>query len=78
MSALALVIPASEEVLRELPMPPEAYGLLTLGAFFALLGVLWAFRNTAQKIRQPGGHGSHGASAAGHGAHSGEGHGGHH
>lgn len=57
-AALPLVV-ASEEVLRELPMPAEAYGFIALGFFGVLLGILWSFRNTAQKLRAPEGHGQH-------------------
>lgn len=51
MSHLLALIAAEEETLRELPMPPVAYGLLALAGFGLLLAVLWSFRGTAQKIR---------------------------
>ena len=45
--------------LRELPMPTWAYGAIALASFFALLAVLWCFRNTAAKYDKPAesGHG---------------------
>jgi hypothetical protein len=47
---------AGTEKLRELPMPPWAYGAIAFGCFVVLLGVLWSFRNTAAKYdkRDPG------------------------
>jgi hypothetical protein len=49
---------AGTEKLRELPMPPWAYGAIAFGCFVVLLGVLWSFRNTAAKYdkRDPGSH----------------------
>ena len=49
---------AGTEKLRELPMPPWAYGAIAFGCFVVLLGVLWSFRNTAAKYdkRDPGAH----------------------
>ena len=49
---------AETEKLRELPMPPWAFGVIAFGSFVALLGVLWSFRNTAAKYdkRDPGAH----------------------
>jgi len=44
------LIAAAEETTRELPMPPLAFGVLAFVAFLLLLGVLWAFRGTANKI----------------------------
>jgi hypothetical protein len=35
---------------QELPMAPLAFGVLAMVAFLVLLGVLWAFRGTANKI----------------------------
>jgi hypothetical protein len=49
-SSLANVLTAAEEHTRELPMSPYAYGGLALLGFALLLGVLWAFRGTAQKM----------------------------
>lgn len=71
MSHMLALIAAEEETLRELPMPPVAYGLLALVGFGLLLAILWSFRGTAQKIRDvgqtaadnpshaPGDHGTH-------------------
>ena len=49
---------AGTEKLRELPMPPWAYGAIAFGCFVVLLGVLWSFRNTVAKYdkRDPGAH----------------------
>jgi hypothetical protein len=44
------LIATTEETTRELPMPPLAFGVLAMVAFLLLLGVLWAFRGTANKI----------------------------
>ena len=50
------------EILRELPMPPWAFGVIAFGAFLVLLGVLWSFRNTAARHDRPAGHGdAHGS-----------------
>jgi hypothetical protein len=38
---------------RELPMPPWAYGVIAFASFLVLLGVLWTFRNTAAKYDTP-------------------------
>ena len=46
--ALAPVV--TEETLREMPMPPWAYGAIALGVILALLGVVWMFRHTAQVV----------------------------
>ena len=48
-SSLANVLVAAEEQGRELPMHPYMFGALALVLFMALLGVLWAFRGTAQR-----------------------------
>jgi len=48
-SVVPLLVRA-EEVRRELPMPPAAYGVLAFLAFLILLGVTWSFRNTAGKV----------------------------
>jgi len=63
----------AETALRELPMPPWAYGVIAFVSLLLLLVVLWTFRNTAAKYDTPGG-GGHGDSpgspgAADHGAH---------
>ncbi len=38
---------------NELPMPHIFYGIIAICVFLALLGVLWAFRNTAYRYSQP-------------------------
>jgi hypothetical protein len=48
----ALVAAQGVEEQRELPMPPWAFGLLALGAFFVLFLVTWAFRSAASKQGQ--------------------------
>jgi heme/copper-type cytochrome/quinol oxidase subunit 2 len=60
MSSLASLpaLAAAEEHLRELPIPPWAFGAISIGVFVALLGVLWSFRNTAAKTGQHD-HGAH-------------------
>ena len=60
MSMSLSLVTAAEEQTRELPMSPYAFGIIAFVSFLVLLGVLWAFRGTAQKI------------AAGHGPHGGE------
>ncbi len=40
----------AEEALRQLPMPPIAFAAIAFGLFLAGLGVLWSFRNTANKV----------------------------
>jgi len=49
-SSLSHLFAATEEQTRELPMSPYAFGGLAMLGFLALLGVLWAFRGTAQKV----------------------------
>jgi hypothetical protein len=49
-SSLSNLVAATEEHTRELPMHPYAFGGLAMVAFLVLLGVLWGFRGTAQKI----------------------------
>jgi len=39
--------------LRELPMSPYAYWAVSFASFLLLLGLLWAFRNTAAKYDPP-------------------------
>lgn len=48
--SLSVVTLATAEQLRELPMPSWAYGALFFLGFLILLGVLWSFRHTANKI----------------------------
>ena len=57
MSAAASLATAESSV-RELPMPPWAFGVMAFGSFVALLGVLWSFRNTAARHdrHDPGAH----------------------
>jgi hypothetical protein len=60
MSSLPTLIAAAEETHRELPMPPIVFGGLAFAGFLILLGVLWFFRGTAQKIAAgPGTPGAH-------------------
>ncbi|HEV7195655.1 MAG TPA: hypothetical protein VGN19_06925 [Pedococcus sp.] len=70
-SSYSHLFAASEEPLRALPMPPLAFGALAFLGFMAMLGVLWFFRGTAQKIALGVGHGhdAHGTGAAGHDNH---------
>lgn len=58
-SSLANLLAATEEHTRELPMPPIAFGAVAFLAFLALLGVLWAFRGTANKLAGPRPHQQH-------------------
>ncbi len=51
-SALVLLTGAAEEAAEhhnELPMPAEAFGLLTLGGFAFLLLVTWAFKSVGTR-----------------------------
>ena len=41
----------SGHALTELPLEPVWYGVIALGAFLALLALLWSFRNTLQLDR---------------------------
>jgi len=43
----------AETVVRELPMPAWAFGVIAFGCFLVLLGVLWSFRNTAARYDKP-------------------------
>ena len=65
-SSLSNLFAATEEPLRDLPMSPYAFGALAFIGFLALLGVLWGFRGTAQKLAGPADHGEHGAQHGGH------------
>lgn len=58
-SSLSNLFAAAEEPLRELPMSPYAFGAIAFIAFLALLGVLWGFRGTAQKLAAGSHHGEH-------------------
>jgi hypothetical protein len=48
-TTLATVAAAGEEHLRELPIPPVAFGLLGLAAFGLLLLVTFAFRSVGTR-----------------------------
>jgi len=63
MSTTTALATAETEKLRELPMPPWAFGVIAFGCFVVLLGVLWSFRNTAARHDRPAGvgHGDHGS-----------------
>ncbi len=54
-SALPVLVTAAvlaeEEERRQLPMPAPLYGILFLLGFALLLGLTWAFRGTAYKVR---------------------------
>lgn len=53
MSSVVTLAAAGNETVRELPLPAWLYGALAFTCFMALLGVLWAFRNTALKYDTP-------------------------
>jgi hypothetical protein len=57
--SLSNLVVVAEEHTRELPMSPYAFGAIAFVSFLALLGVLWGFRGTAQKLAA--GHVTHGA-----------------
>jgi hypothetical protein len=57
--SLSNLFAVAEEHTRELPMPPYAIGALAFCSFLALLGILWGFRGSAQKLAA--GHGAHGS-----------------
>ncbi|MGA8979633.1 MAG: hypothetical protein WB473_11020 [Pedococcus sp.] len=65
-SSLSNLFAAAEEQTRELPMSPYAFGGLAFLSFLVLLGVLWAFRGTAQSLAGQVQHGDHGAPQGGH------------
>jgi hypothetical protein len=46
--AIQLLAAAAEEG-PELPISPQAFGLLALGVFAALLAVTWAFRSVGKR-----------------------------
>jgi len=62
-STVTTLATAETAKLRELPMPPWAFGVIAFACFVALLGVLWSFRNTAARYDKPAGdatdHGTH-------------------
>ena len=45
---LAVALAAAEET-RELPVPPEVFGLVALAVFAVALAVTWMFRGTGTK-----------------------------
>ena len=49
-SSLSNLLTAAEENTRERPLPAQAFGAIAFVGFMLLLGVLWSFRGTAQKI----------------------------
>jgi hypothetical protein len=51
-TATALATAGTESV-RDMPMPPWAFGAIAFGCFIVLLGVLWSFRNTAARYDKP-------------------------
>jgi len=50
---VATLAAAGTAQVREMPMPPTAYGAIAFASFLVLLGVLWSFRNTAAKHDTP-------------------------
>ncbi|NNG40415.1 hypothetical protein HJ588_14185 [Flexivirga sp. ID2601S] len=50
-------VPKLEE--NHLPMPHIVYGIIAMGVFLALLGLLWSFRNTAAKTASADGKSEH-------------------
>ena len=70
MPAVATLATAGTEKLRELPMPPWAFGAIAFATFLLLLGVLWSFRNTAARYDAPV-MVDHGDSDDSHGSHGG-------
>jgi hypothetical protein len=63
--SLSNLFAVAEEHTRELPMSPYAFGAIAFCSFLALLGILWGFRGTAQKLAA--GHGPHGSEYQGEG-----------
>lgn len=49
MATSVLVTALAAEEPRTLPIPPYAFGLITLGTFAALLLVTWAFRSVGTR-----------------------------
>jgi hypothetical protein len=49
MSLRYLLAEGTTEQLHEIPMSAEAFGVLALVVFGALLGLTWTFRNTSNK-----------------------------
>lgn len=44
-------VPAAD-VVRQLPMPADVYGLIAICSFLLALGVLWMFRGAAARYGQ--------------------------
>ncbi|MGL5929572.1 MAG: hypothetical protein ACRCY8_11610 [Dermatophilaceae bacterium] len=51
--AAPVAVLASEEAVRELPIPTWSFGVIALFVFLLLLGLTWSFRGTAQKYARP-------------------------
>lgn len=47
--SLTTLVAAGAEKTQQLPFPAPVFGIIALGGFVVLLGVTWAFRNTAKK-----------------------------
>jgi hypothetical protein len=73
-SAVTTLATKGTEPVRELPMPPWAFGVVAFASFVVLLGVLWSFRNTAARHDRPAGAG-HGDARGGQGSHGATDHG---
>jgi hypothetical protein len=60
MPTVATLATAGTVKVRELPMSPYAFWVISFASFLLLLAVLWAFRHTAVKYDTPvrAGHGS--------------------
>jgi hypothetical protein len=52
-STVATLATAGTAPVRDMPMPPWAFGAIAFGCFIVLLGVLWSFRNTAARYDKP-------------------------
>jgi hypothetical protein len=48
-SALVTAAEQGAEKVRELPMPPWAFGVLTIVTFAVLLGITWSFRSVGNR-----------------------------
>ncbi|NYG05823.1 ABC-type nickel/cobalt efflux system permease component RcnA [Phycicoccus badiiscoriae] len=70
LSSVSHVVVVAEGQTRELPMSPYAFGAIAFVCFLVLLGVVWMFRGTAQRIAV--GHQAHGRAHQhdAHGAHT--------
>lgn len=60
--ASASLAAESGETLRELPMPPAAFGIIAWVVMILLLGVVWMFRHAARAYLD-----GHAPTAQGHG-----------